>query len=539
MPDADIPNALPDAVVQPPRRRIQLVWIIPIVAALAGAWIAVTSVLAQGPTVMIKFRTAEGMESGKTKIRYKDVEIGVVNHVGLAPDGTGVIAQAQFSKDATNLLVDDTRFWVVKPRISSSSVTGLGTLFSGSYIGVDVGHSDRPRRRFTGLEVAPIVTSGVPGTQFALHSDEIGSLGVGSPIYYRRIEAGQVVSFALDPDGAGVTLQVFVNAPYDRYVTTDTRFWHASGVDMSVSATGVKIDTESLAAIIAGGVAFQSPPDLPSAKRAPPETTFPLLATRADAMRRIDTEVQPFQLSFEESLRGLDPGAPVDFHGIVLGQVKSVDLEFNPKTQRFSFPVIIELYPERLRSKVRNGELRQPPTVAKERARMDALVAQGLRAQLRTGNLLTGQLYVALEFFPRAAKASLDWSETPPRLPTTQGTFGELQAMLGALTQKLDRVPIDRIAAELEGTLVDARKLVNRLNSDVAPAAKDVMDNASRTLRTAQATLATDAPLQSDLRDTLQQLSRAMASMHDLLDYLQRHPESLIRGKGKQKEPKP
>ena len=457
---------------------------------------------------------------------------------GLTPDGKGVIAQAQFNKDATNLLVDDTRFWVVKPRISSSSVTGLGTLFSGSYIGVDVGHSDRPRRHFTGLEVAPIVTSGVPGTQFALHSDGIGSLGVGSPIYYRHIEAGHVVSFALDPDGAGVTLQVFINAPYDQYVTTDTRFWHASGVDISISATGVKVDTASLAAIIAGGIAFQSPPDLPPASPAPAETAFPLVATRADAMRRRDTEVQPFELFFDESLRGLDPGAPVDFHGIVLGQVKSVDLDFDPKTQHFRFPVDIDLYPERLRSRVRGGELRRPSTVAQERARMDALVAQGLRAQLRTGNLLTGQLYIALDFFPQAPKASLDWKQTPPQLPTIQGTFGELQAMLGTLTKKLDRVPIDRIATELEGTLADTRKLVNRLSTDVAPAAKDVMDNASRTLQTAQATLATDAPLQSDLRQTLQELTRTMTSMQNLLDYLQRHPESLIRGKGKQKEPK-
>ncbi len=538
MADADVPDAVPDAVVQPPRRRIQLVWIIPIIAALAGAWIAITTILAQGPSVTITFRTAEGMEAGKTKIRYKDVEIGVVDHVSLMRDGQGVIAEAQFNKDATNLLVDDTRFWVVKPRVSASSVTGLGTLFSGSYIGVDVGHSSRPRRHFKGLEVVPIVTSDVPGTQFTLHSDGIGSLGIGSPIYYRRIEAGQVVSFALDPDGAGVTLQVFINAPYDQYVTTNTRFWHASGVDISVSATGVKVDTASLAAIIAGGIAFQSPPNLPPAAPAPPEIAFPLQANRADAMRRIDTEVQSYELFFDESLRGLDPGAPVDFNGILLGQVKSVDLDFDPKTQRFRFPVDIELYPERLRSKVRNDEPRQPPTLAEQRALIDSLVAQGLRAQLRTGNLLTGQLYIALDFFPHAAKAAPDWKQTPPRLPTTQGTFGELQAMLGTLTAKLDRVPIDRIATELEGTLADTRKLVNRLNTDVAPAAKDVMDNASQTLRTAQATLATDAPLQSDLRQTLQELTRTMASLHNLLDYLQRHPESLIRGKGKQEEPK-
>jgi paraquat-inducible protein B len=526
---------VPQAVMEPPRRRIQLVWVIPIVAALVGAWIAVTTILAQGPTVTISFRTAEGLEAGKTKIRYKDVEIGLITHVALAPDGSGVIADAQFDKDAARLLVEDTRFWVVKPRVSASSVTGLGTLFSGSYLGVDVGKSGNARRRFVGLEIPPVVTADVPGTRYLLHSEEIGSLGVGSPVYYRRIEVGQVVSFSLDGDGTGVTLQIFVNGPYDQYVTTNTRFWHASGVDVTLDATGIKVDTASVAAIIAGGIAFQAPPDQPPAEPAPAQTQFNLVADRAVAMHHTDTEVQHFELYFHESLRGLAPGAPVDFHGITLGEVQSVELEFDPQTKRFRFPVTVELYPERLRSRVRNSS-DNAPSEAVEHQRLDALVAQGLRAQLRTGNLLTGQLYIALDFFPQAPKVTLDWYQHPVQLPTMQGTFGELQAMIGGLTKKIDAVPIDRIAKELEGTLAAAQTLIKHLDVDVAPAAKDVMGDASRTLRAAQATLATDAPLQSDLRETLQELTRATASMRELLDYLQRHPESFIRGK--QEDPK-
>jgi paraquat-inducible protein B len=526
---------LPQAVVEPPRRRIQLVWIIPIVAAVAGGWIAVTTLLAQGPEATISFRNAEGLEAGKTKIRYKDVEIGLVTHVALAPDGSGVIAEAQFTKEATNLLVDDTRFWVVKPRVSSSSVSGLGTLFSGSYLGVDVGKSQQARRHFVGLEVAPIVTGDVPGTQFKLHSEDIGSLGVGSPVYYRRIEVGRVVSFDLDPDGNAVTLQVFVDAPYDQYVTNNTRFWHASGVDVSLDATGVKVDTASLAAIIAGGIAFQAPADLPPEPSAAPNTEFVLASDRAVAMRHAETEVLTFELYFRESLRGLTAGAPVDFHGITIGEVKSVDLEFENDTHLFKFPVTINLYPERLRSKLRNGQ-QLAATAEAQRERIDALVGAGLRAQLRTGNLLTGQLYVALDFFPDAKKVTLDWNDRPPRLPTQQGTFGELQAMVGDLTKKIDAMPIDRIATELERTLADARSLIKRLDVEVAPAAKDMIGDATKTLQAAQSTLSNDSPLQTDLRQTLQELNRTTASMRDLLDYLQQHPEALIRGKPEDKK---
>jgi len=523
-------DELPQAVVEPPRRRIQLVWIVPIVAALAGGWIAVTTLLAQGPEATISFRTAEGLEAGKTKIRYKDVEIGLITHVALTPDGSGVSADAQFAKEATKLLVDDTRFWVVKPRVSSSSVSGLGTLFSGSYVGVDVGKSPQPRRQFVGLEVAPIVTGDAPGTRFKLHSDDVGSLGVGSPVYYRRIEVGRVVSFELDSGGNAVTLQVFINAPYDQYVTTNTRFWHASGIDVSLDATGVKVDTASLAAIIAGGIAFQAPGDLPPEPSAAPNAEFTLASDRAVAMRHAETEVLRFQLHFKESLRGLTAGAPVDFHGITIGEVKSVDLEFENDTHLFSFPVMINLYPERLRSKLRPGS-QLPPSAEAQRERINALIEQGLRAQLRTGNLLTGQLYVALDFFPDAKKATLDWTERPPRLPTQQGTFGELQAMVGGLTKKIDAVPIDRIGAELEHTLADVRGLIKRLDAEVAPAATGMLGDASKTLQAAQSTLSNDSPLQTDLRQTLQELNRTTASMRELMDYLQRHPESLIRGK--------
>ena len=308
-------------------------------------------------------------------------------------------------------------------------------MFSGSYLGVRRRKIEQERASTVGLECRRSSRPTYPA-RAGLRSEN-RSLGIGSPLYYRRIEVGQVVSFALDPDGRGVTLQVFVNAPYDQYVTSNTRFWHASGVDIPLDATGVKVDTASLAAIIAGGIAFQAPPDLPPAEPAAAETTFNLVSDRATAMRHTDTEVLTMQLYFAESLRGLLPGAPIDFHGITLGEVKSVDLEFDAESERFRFPVVIDLHPDRLRSKVRGGMHARRPKPGRAPTRRS--VAQGLRAQLRTGkSLLTGQLYIALDFFRRQRRRSstgINRRRSCRRLRHVRRTA----AMVGGLTKNSTR----------------------------------------------------------------------------------------------------
>jgi paraquat-inducible protein B len=240
---------------------VQLVWLVPLVAVLIGGWLAVQSILEKGPTITISFATGEGLEAGKTKIKFKNVDIGVVNSVVLSPDHKSVIASADLAKDAASMLVDDTRFWVVRPRISGGTVSGLGTLLSGSFVGMDIGSQTKQRRDFVGLETPPVFAAGVPGREFVLKSENMGSLDVGAPVFFRRLQVGQITSYALDPDGSGVTLHVFINAPYDKYVKGDTRFWQTSGVDVSLDTSGVKVNTQSLVAILIGGLAFQSPPD--------------------------------------------------------------------------------------------------------------------------------------------------------------------------------------------------------------------------------------------------------------------------------------
>src|SRR5512140_2141843 len=224
---------IPDAVVEPKRRRtLQLVWIIPILAAIIGASLAIKSYLERGPVITITFKNGEGMEPGKTKIKYKDVQIGLVKGIAIAPDRSHVIVSAELTRESEGFLVKDTRFWVVRARISGGNVSGLGTLMGGSYIGVDAGVSKEPQLAFKGLEMPPLVTMDLPGRQFVLRATDIGSLDIGSPIYYRRVQVGEVIAYELDKSGKGVTLKTFIRAPYDQYVKANTLFWHASGIDL-------------------------------------------------------------------------------------------------------------------------------------------------------------------------------------------------------------------------------------------------------------------------------------------------------------------
>jgi paraquat-inducible protein B len=538
--DSDI-DQLPTAVPSSSRgSRLPLIWILPAVVVLAGAFVVIHEKLAQGTSVEITFHNAEDLEANKTRIRYKDVEIGEVRDIHVSKDRKEVIVTAVIHRDASEYLVEDTRFWVVRPRVSAAGITGLGTLVSGAYISVDIGKSTNRTRRYVGLEVPPIVTADLPGRQFVLHSDDLGSLSIGSSVFYRRIVAGEVVGYSMDPGGTGVTLKVFVNAPFDGYVTGGTRFWQASGIDMSFNSNGVKVRTESLTSILQGGVAFQALPGSPSSA-VPANTSFTLYPDEDRAMRPTETEVRSFVMFFKGSLRGLSTGAPVELHGIAVGEVKSVDVEYDQDAGTLRFPVAVDLYPQRIRGgKARSAQatgVNDAPERA-SRALVDSLVAHGLRAELKTGNLLTGQKYVDMDMHPDAAAEKVWWEQQPAIFPTVSNGIEDIQDSVASIARKFNKIPFDQISyrllstmAGLEQTLKSTDQLVRHVDGDIAPQVEATLAEARAAMKNAKDLLAQDAPLQSDLGATLLQLSRAAKSVTALVDYLQRHPESLLRGK--------
>src|ERR1700741_3508085 len=248
---AEIPHAVPAGRARWP---IPAVWLVPLVAALLAGWLAVKTVAERGPTITIRFKNADGIEAGKTKLKYRDVQVGVVKSLWFSPDLKEVVASAQMEKDFGAHLVEDTRFWVVRPRIGAGTISGLDTLLSGAYIGVDAGSAREPRREFTGLGAPPLVGTDSAGTHLVLDAAAAGSCEIGSPGFFRRLAAGQVTGYELDGDGVKVSL--FINAPFDRHVNANPRFWHASRIDVKLDASGIRVETQSLVSIFSGGIAF-------------------------------------------------------------------------------------------------------------------------------------------------------------------------------------------------------------------------------------------------------------------------------------------
>ncbi|MCY1515766.1 Paraquat-inducible protein B [compost metagenome] len=510
----------------------------PIIAAVGGLFLVVRVWMEAGPTATISFQTAEGLEAGKTQVRYKEVNVGLVERVALNPDRTGVIVTIRVDKDASSLLQDGTRFWVVRPRLTLSGVSGLGTLLSGAYVGVDPvspngkeGARPAAKSAFVGLEIPPEVTQDRAGKRFTLKARDLGSLDVGSPVYYRRIPVGQVVGYHLDSTGQGVDVQVFIDAPNDAYVNGGSRFWNASGVDFSVDARGLQMRSQSLLSVIVGGVAFDTVEqrERVSAKA---DAEFVIFPSESAARAQPDGVPLHIRMRFDQSVRGLVVGAPIDSYGATIGQVDSIGLELDRTTNQFYAVVGATLYLERLGAKTM-GEIKEYSGSSLEHPSgklLSAMIEHGLRAQLRIGNLLTGQLYVAMAVFPDAKPVSFKMENTPT-IPTVPNNLDQLQHQVNSILVKLDRVPFDALGAELSNLLRGTASLVKRLDTRLAPEAQAMLKQASKSLAAIGGVLSPDADLPASAGSAVQELARAARSLRELADYLQAYPDALLRGR--------
>ena len=536
MSDNTLPPSAPAPLrpqVKARKARISLVWLVPIVAGVIGLSMVIHDFLNVGPKVVVSFQTAEGLEAKKTQVKYKNVVIGTVTDITLSDDRTHVLATIELNQSAAPFTRADSQYWVVRPRIGAHGISGVDTLLSGAFIGADAGSSDKTEKNFTGLENPPPVTFGEKGKRFILHTDDLGSLDIGSPIYFRRIQVGQVVAYELAKDGKGVDVEIFINSPNDKYVLDDSRFWNASGVDVSVGAAGLKVSTQSLTSIISGGIAFREPKYSPDAKPAQGNAEFKLFEDQATALAPPDGEPKYIRMRFNQSLRGLVVNAPVDFLGVNIGRVVSVDLDYDAATRTFPGVVGAVIYPQRLGAA--NDKLKEQAGGGDEEEQtsriLGSFVERGLRAQVRTGNLLTGQLYVAMDFDPKAPKITYNAKARPLEIPTVGGSFDKLQEQLQAFVDKLGKIPIDELATNLNGSLVELQKTMKQVNTDILPQMRGTLQQAQKTIGTANSAFSEDSPARQQLGQAMEEVQRTARSVRVLTDFLSRHPESLIRGR--------
>lgn len=534
-----------DPIIKP-RRSISIVWLVPVVALLVGGWLAYKAITEKGPVITIKFATADGLEAGKTKVKYKSVDVGVVESIDIGENFSQVILRVQLNKGAEPYLTDQTKFWVVRARISATEVSGLSTLLGGAYIGVEPSDKGKPLRDFVGLEAIPLVTSASKGKRFKLVGPRLGSLNPGSPIYFRQVKVGQVVDYRLEEKGDNVEVNIFIENPYDQFVLENTRFWLASGLDMQLTANGIRVDTDSVVSLMIGGLAFENFSHTHQETSASENMEFKLYETREEAQDDQYTLREQYYLEFFESIRGLSIGAPVEFRGIQIGTVTDIELKITENKMNFSTMVGVTIERERLGITERDN---LTPDI-----QIKKMIKDGLRVQLNTGNLLTGQLFVDVNYYPDAPLVEETVYKDLLVIPSIPSSTQAVIAGVTNLIKRIDTLPIEEIGQSLQGSLSGIEKLVNspdvqqsmqslqeiladlelttkNLNADTMPEVTATLEELHDLIKEVKGSVSTDSPLQENLLRSLQEIGKAARSINNLADMLDRHPEALIQGK--------
>ena len=528
-----------------------VIWIIPIISLLVGGWLAYKTISERGPEILIIFDAVEGIEEGLTKIKFKEVNVGKVTDISLNTDLSKVHIKARLTRSMSAHLSSDSQFWIVKPRISSSGVSGLNTLISGIHIAFSPGTSKDSSKVFYGLSDTPEIHANAKGTQIILNAKSLGSLDRGSPVYFRKIQVGEVIQYSLTSEGQNVEVKLFIKRPYDSLITSNTRFWNASGVNLNINSSGISANIESLTSLVSGGIAFETPIDLnTSADKNVLRKVYTLHSKYKDAVAKPFLHKLHFVMYFDKSLRGLTKGANVEFRGIIVGKVLDIGIELNQDTLEVRAPVLVELHPEALTDfdKLNNKE-----------HVIEKWIKRGLKAKLSTSNLLTGSLYIDLSF------EKVDGNDKKillagdiPIFPTIEATYDRLTDSATRTIEKLAKMPLLEISEQLLITtkrinemtdqsnpkstvsnfnylLRDINNLTTTANESLPSITKSLeisMINLNRTLDNTQGLVANDSKLVLNTQELIRSLSSAARSFESLTSYLERNPSALLYGKG-------
>lgn len=540
------------------KRRLPLIWAIPVVTVIIGAWLAWSTISQRGPLITITFETAEGLQANQSHVRHKDVDMGVVQKIELTPDRKRVQVTIRMNREAQPLLTDGAEFWVVRPRFFAGSISGLQTLFSGSFI--DLLPSDQgglPKRDFVGLENPPVLQSDVPGRTFLLQATRIGSLNLGSPILFRDLEVGEILGWDVGEMAREITVHVFVREPFDKYVRDNSRFWNASGANVQLGANGLQLKIESLRAVVLGGIAFETPDDPKITEESQADHSFPLFDDEDAADNSTYKLSVPFVANFTSSVSGLAAGSPVTLRGLKIGEVSSVSLVYDRTLDNVLVPVHFTLEPGRI-------AMLDLPTGGDLDSRMRQLVQRGLRVKLESGNILTGTKQLTFDIYKDASPGEMGKQGDAYVIPVMGGSADDVATAATNLVNRLNAIPFESIGTnldhtlagvnalvndkqlgeaigELRSTLASTQNLVDNLNHGVTtvrqhlPAIADGLEasvqRTDKLLASLQTGYGGDSRFSRDVSQLMSQLSDAARSIRVLADLLSRHPEALIRGR--------
>ena len=541
-----------DAVYSEKKRYFSTVWIVPITALIIGLVLIGKNFIQKGPTVTISFKSATGITPEKSVIKYKDIVVGHVKDVKFDNNLDSVLITAELEKEMSPYLSEKTRFWIVHARLTANSVEGLDTLLSGAYIGIEPRRGSQKKREFKGLNEPPIITHNSIGKQFVLEANDRGSLQAGSPIYYKKINVGSVVSYHLSDDHSQVLIDVFIKSPYDKLVTNSTRFWDTSGIDATISADGVDIRTESLTSILSGGIAFDNLKRyIKNTKPAKEYTRFRLFKDIKEAKKINYQRELYFWVYFSHSIRGLKVGSSVEFRGIKIGEVVDFHLEGDIAHSKFNIPILIKIEPGRFFVK---GNDNDDKNKGVNIAVLKQLISKGFRAQLQSGNLLTGEMFINLDFFKDVPPAKIVMKNGYYVLPTVPATIEKLKSDIQTLLDRLAKIPFENIGKNLDesmsilknqtlpeinratknaGDLLGSGDVtLNTFNKQTLPKLNEALQEIEKFIKSARENYtARDSDLNRKLIMLLDEITRTSRSIKNLTDYLERHPESIIRGK--------
>ncbi len=526
---------------QPPQinnhNKVSKVWLIPLLALAIGSWMVLDTYLNKGPEIVITFSNAEGLEAGKTRVKTLNVDIGYVDKVRLNEQHDGVVVHAVLDAQVRDMLKTNAQFWVVKPRIGSGGISGLSTLTSGSYIEFVAGDNGQSAQEFTGLEQAPITAQGVPGIRISLVSEQGDSLSIGEPVLYRGFEVGRVESSDFDIAKREVHYQIFVRSPYSELLTENTYFWNSSGVDFSANAQGINVNVGSLESIIRGGVAFDVPTDLPLGGSISSEKQHILYPDKSSVYEQRQYVAKDFTILFEDSVRGLQVGAPVEYRGIRLGTVKEVISVLNSQNTEVTerrIPVIISIEPARV------GLSNEPASLEQISTLITQWTSQGLKASLKSGSLLTGSLFVDLDYYEdKLATNTTTQSNGFDVIPSVSGSLAQIEQKVFSILDKFEQMPINITIDSINQMLANANSTMEELNQAVAQVKvllsqshtqaipqhiNETLDQLSETLKGFNQ----QAPVYNELEQTLIDFQLLMREAQPFIKELNNKPNSLI-----------